>query len=255
MHCAHVWSFSLICDCWIITLNWKKKDSSSFLLLLWKRSFIPSIEILPLSHSPHTYYLFKVSFSNNGNKPLKANAVLTVTSLFSASPSSAGSSQQLLEPNKGNPLMAVIVCGWQVPEWQPASRAWYWPDGQEKEEDSWEKIPWHPLSFISEHDTADGVAYTQEGTSVDICNPTLHQHSPPPRFIKYDIYKNLQDNYFINENRQWGEWVRQSTGGGFKGEFGFLLSYNKKYCGLDPTSHITISHDIDVRHPRSETDM
>lgn len=141
----------LICDCWIITLNWKKKDCSSFLLLLWKRSFIPSIEILPLSHSPHTYYLFRVSFSNNGNKPLKANAVLTVTSLFSASPSSAGSSQQLLEPNKGNPLMAVIVCGWQVPEWQPASRACmvYWPEGQEKEEDSWEKIPWHPLLFQS----------------------------------------------------------------------------------------------------------
>lgn len=48
--------------------------------------------------------------------------------------------------------------------------------------------------LISEHDTADGVAHNQEGTSVDICNPTLHQHSTPSRFIKYDIYKNLQDN-------------------------------------------------------------
>lgn len=93
----------------IIILN---RNTDEFALL----SCNPSTgNLLLLSPFPHSYPLFKAfSFSNNGNKPLKANAVRpvkAVPSFSSASPPSCtGSAHQPLKPNKGNPLTTVIAC-------------------------------------------------------------------------------------------------------------------------------------------------
>lgn len=119
-----------------------KNDS----LLLWKQSFLN-----PPHYPPHTLIISSKSPSLIMETSPIRRTPCWLTSLCSASPSSAGSSQQLLEPNKGNPLMAVIVCGWQVPEWQPASKAWGSSQRDRRKKTEGESA-------------ADGNTQTQEGT-------------------------------------------------------------------------------------------
>lgn len=77
------------------------------------------IPILPLSQPLHSYYL---SLKSSPSLRMETSPLRrTQCWLWPASSprhfppsSSAGSSQWLVEPNKGNPLMAVIVCSWQV---------------------------------------------------------------------------------------------------------------------------------------------